>query len=592
MDKKTSIWKIASKKADFYEIGKTFSIDPVIARIIRNRDITKIEDFNKFLNPKIEDINSPNLLKDMDIAVSKLIDCINQKEKIRIVGDYDTDGTCATWILFSGIKALTNLVDYDIPNRVTDGYGINKEIIAQSKEDGVSLIITCDNGIAAIDELEYADELGIDVIVTDHHQLIKDENEKDGYRLPKAVAVVNPHRWDCVYPFKNICGANIAFKLIQSLYQSLDITEKSETLEELRFFASIATIGDMMPLIDENRALVKYALFNFKKCRNLGLRMLCQNLNIDLSNLRAYDVGFKISPCINAGGRLDTARLVLKLFSAQTQEQAKQIADELIELNSKRKEMTLKQSLQAFEIIDRMDESNKVIIVYLPKCHESIAGIVASRIKESYHRPTLVVTRAAKGLKGSARSITAYSMYEEMAKCRDLFSHFGGHKMAAGFSLPEENLTDLIRRLNQNCTLSEEELAEEIVLDMELPLDYLSIPLIKELELLEPFGMGNHKPMFGTRNIGILTIRQIGKNKEYLKLGVCSEKGRKIEALCFDTADELTKALMQKCEVNSFEALLQNPKLSKIRLDLIYYPSVNSYMGNESIQLLIQKFRF
>lgn len=588
MNKKSTVWKISAKRADFYELAKKLSIDPVTARIIRNRDVTEEKDFKRFLKPEFKDIYSSDLLKDMDVAVSKVMEAIEKKTKIRIVGDYDTDGTCATFILCSGLNRLNSYVDYYIPDRKADGYGINAEIIKRSKEDGVELIITCDNGIAAIEELEYAERLGIDVIVTDHHQLVKNEVEKNRVILPKALAVINPHRPDCDYPFKHICGANIAFKLIQALYQRLGMEDRE--LDELRFFASIATIGDMMPLIDENRVLVKWALLNFFCCKNIGLTVLCNKLNIDHRRMRAYDVGFKISPCINAGGRLDTARLVLKLFFSQTEEEAAVITDELIELNNKRKEMTLEQSQKAFDIIDTLDEELKVIVVYLPDCHESIAGIVASRIKDRYHRPAFVVTKGKEGLKGSARSIAAYSMYEEMSKCKELFTRFGGHKMAAGFSLTEDKLADLCFQLNDNCSLSEKEITEEIILDMELPLEYLNISLVKEFELLEPFGMGNNKPLFGVKQVGVSSMRTIGKENEYLKLIVHNGKGFKLEALCFDKADELKEALFEKCKVEDIETLLKSRELYGLRLSLIYYPAINSFMGRESVQIFIHDF--
>lgn len=590
MNRKDTVWKISAKKANFYELAGRLHIDPVTVRIIRNRDVTVLEDFKKFLKPEFKDIYSVNLLKDMDTAVSRVVRAVRQGERIRVVGDYDTDGTCATFILCSGLNILTAHVDYYIPDRMADGYGINREIIKKSKEDGVELIITCDNGISAVEELEYAAELGLDVIVTDHHQLLKSGEAVDSVVLPKALAVINPHRPDCDYPFKNICGANIAFKLIQALYQSLEVEEKE--LEELSFFAAIATVGDMMPLIDENRILVKQALSDFERCKNLGLKVLCHKLSIDCRRMRAYDIGFKISPCINAGGRLDTARLVLRLFFSEREEEASVMADELIELNNRRKEMTLEQSQKAFDIIDKLDEEVKVLVIYLPECHESIAGIVASRIKDRYHRPSFVVTKGKDGLKGSARSIAVYSMYEEMSKCRELFTRFGGHKMAAGFSLTEDKLPDLCFKLNDNCSLTKEELQEEIVLDMELPLEYLSTRLIKELELLEPFGMGNNKPLFGVRNIGITSIRTIGKGNEYLKLGVYTGKGLKLDALCFDKADELKEALFEKCKVKDMGSLLKSQEFYRVRLSLIYYPVINSFMGRESVEIFIHGFRF
>lgn len=587
MNTKRSVWKIAGKRADFFSLAERLNINPVSVRIIRNRDITEFEDYYKFLHPSYEDIPKPELLKDMDKAVQKVIECIRHKKKMRIIGDYDTDGACATWILYSGIKKLTEQVDYYIPNRVKDGYGINMDIISQSKSDGIQLIITCDNGVAALDEMNYASELGLEVIVTDHHQIVKDEEGQEC--LPNAYAVVNPHRKDCPYPFKNICGGNIAFKLIQRLYES--VQKDPEDITELRFFAAIATVGDLMPLLDENRALVKLALSEFEACRNLGLRTLCSKLSIDLSAVKAYDIGFKISPCINAGGRLDTARLVLKLFSAMTDMEADETADELIGLNETRKEMTQEQSLKAYSILEKVSDEKRVIVLYLPECHESIAGIVASRIKDRYYRPTLVVTRGTEGYKGSARSVSGYSMYEEMAKCRDLFTHFGGHKMAAGFSLPEEHLSELEERLNDNCSLSMEDMQEEIILDAELPLEYLSQSLIKELELLEPFGMGNSKPLFGARNLAISSVRMIGKNREYLKLQLRTEKGAKMEALCFDSAEELKTAIVEKCKAESFEEAVLKSSFNNLKLSVIYYPSINSYMGSERVQIMIHRFK-
>lgn len=592
MKLKATRWTVSSKKADFYALAKRFDIDPVIARIIRNRDIIDEKDYESYLKPNINHMYSPSILKDMDKAAQVIIAYIKANKKIRIVGDYDTDGTCSTYILYKGLRELNARVDFYIPDRVIDGYGLNMDIVDGANEDDIELIVTCDNGIAAIDEIKYAESLGIEVIVTDHHQMmyIDDDNGNREYILPNAIATINPQRYDDLSPFKLICGGMVAFKLIKRIFE-LSNTDTAIIENELKYFAAIATVGDLMPLCNENRCLVKNALDTFVSCKNKGLIILCDRLGLDIENMSAYDIGFRLSPTINAGGRLSTAKLVLNLFIEENGLTAQNLSDELIKLNEKRKSMTEAQVKKATDLVLEMDNNEKVIVVFLDDCHESIAGIVASRIKDSFNRPTYVVTKSKNDmLKGSARSIGKYSMYEEMTKIKDIFTHYGGHRMAAGFSFHKDRLDEFRKRLNRNTTLTNEDFVEEVVLDLKLPLYYLNIAFINQLKVLEPFGMGNTKPVFGAQNVKILRVRKIGKNREYLKLSLDDSKNRVIDALVFNDSARLEAMLIEKYGYDAYNALLIG-KTSDITLSFTYYPTINDYMGKQSVEIILSDFK-
>lgn len=591
MEFKKTRWLISSKRADFYGIAEKFGIDPVIARIIRNRDIIDEKEYESYINPKVKNIPDEALLKDMNLAVDIILDYIKNNKHIRIIGDYDTDGTCATYILYRGLKELNAVVDFYIPDRITDGYGLNADIVKKSKADNVDLIITCDNGISAIDEIDLSVELGMNVIVTDHHQLryIEDENGNREYILPKALAVINPHRYDDDYPFKMICGAFIAFKLIKRLFEVK--THISNLLEdELKYFAAIATVGDIMPLIYENRIFVKNALHTFSNCKNTGLITLCNNLNLNLNNMSAYNIGFRISPVINASGRLSTAKTVLNLFIEKNPENTSFLANELISLNEERKRMTEKETKNATEIVLKMDNKYKVIVIFLEECHESIVGIVAGRIKESFNRPVFVVTKTKDGmLKGSGRSIDKYNMFEEITKVKDILVHYGGHKMAAGVSLTEEKFDEFRERLNQNTTLTYEDLVDDVVLDLRLPLYYLSLNFVEQLSLLEPFGMGNKKPLFAEKDVEILSIRKIGKENQYMKLRLNNTKNGFINALLFNNVDKLENLITEKYGKTCFDNLISGNR-EEVKISFIYYPVINEYQGNRDVEIIINDF--
>lgn len=591
MEFKKTRWLISTKKADFYGLAEKLNIDPVIARLIRNRDVVEEKDYDSYLNPNIKNIPEESLLTDMDLSVNIILEHIENNKHIRIIGDYDTDGTCATYILYKGLKELGGVVDFYIPDRIADGYGLNSDIVKKSKADNVDLIITCDNGISAIEEIDLSVKLGLNVIVTDHHQLryIEDEIGNREYIMPNALAVVNPHRYDDKYPFKMICGAYIAFKLIKRLFE---VKKHISTLleDELKYFAAIATVGDIMPLSNENRIFVKNVTATFKSCKNTGLITLCNNLELDLNNISSYHIGFRISPTINASGRLSTAKTVLNLFIEENAEKASFLANELIALNEKRKGITEREAKKATEIVLKMDNKYKVIVVFLEDCHESIAGIVAARIKESFNRPVFVVTRSKEGmLKGSGRSIDKYNMFEEMTKIKDIFTHYGGHKMAAGFSFSEDRLDEFRERLNENTTLSDDDLIEDIVLDLRLPLYYLSIDLVEQLSLLEPFGMGNKKPTFAEKDVEILSIKRIGKENQYMKLRLDNTKNGSIYAVLFNNVDKFESLIIEKYGENCFKSLISDKKCG-VKASFIYYPNINEYKGNRDVEIIINDF--
>ena len=566
-------WFVASKKADFRGISEKYGIDQVTARIIRNRDIIEEKDIAKYLRPALSALYSPHLMKDMDCLISVLQDKIQSKQPIRIIGDYDIDGVQATYILQKGITRAGGNVTAAIPDRMKDGYGINENLITQAKEDGADTIITCDNGIAAIDAIAYAKELGLTVLVTDHHDIpYIEENGVRRYLKSKADAIVNPKQEDCSYPFSGICGAVVAFKVVQALYESCDIP-KEEAMEFLEN-AAFATVGDVMDLVDENRIIVKYGLEQMRHTKNPGLRALIQQKEIQPERLSAYHFGFVLGPCINAGGRLDTAVRSLKLMLAEEETEAVTLAAELSDLNEERKKLTVEGVEEAFQVIEEnhLDEQ-KVIVVYLPKLHESLAGIVAGRIREQYNHPVFVMTDSEEGIKGSGRSIESYSMYEELCKCQDLFTKFGGHPMAAGLSLPKENLESFVKRMNENASLTEEDFVFRIHIDVPMPLSYVTKELVQEFQVLEPFGKGNQKPVFADKNIGVREKRLVGKNRNVLKLTLEDAQGLRYPAVFFGDAEKFMDFLGKKDIIS-----------------IVYYPEINSYMGREEIQFVISGY--
>ena len=564
-------WMMHTKRADFTEIGQRFSISPITARIIRNRDVVGDKAIEQYLCGTVRDLYDPDLLPDMDRAVDILKEKIANRAKIRIVGDYDIDGVCSTYILLCALEEAGACRDYEIPDRVKDGYGINEAIIRAAAADGIDTILTCDNGIAAVEQIRLAKELGMTVIVTDHHDIQKTESGEDV--LPPADAVVNPKRRNSRYPYPEICGGMVAFKLMRALYEACGIPlEKWENMLE---FAAIATVGDVMKLQDENRTVVKEGLKRIAKSKNLGLLSLTEKNNLDPAAITAYHIGFVIGPCLNAGGRLYTAKLALRLLLSQNAEEAEMLAGELKELNEQRKDMTLKNTQAAMELVEEKYGDDKVLVVFLPECHESLAGIVAGRLREQYQKPSIVLTRGEEGVKGSGRSIEAYHMFEELVKVKDLLTKFGGHPMAAGLSLPEENVSELRRRLNKNAKLREEDFVRKVWIDVPMPLEYITEALIEELQKLEPFGNGNEKPQFAQKNLAIRNTRVMGRNRNAVKLSLMTEGGFTMDAMVFCDGDAFVEE-QKGCG----------------KMDAVYYPAVNEYNGNRNLQIVIKEYRF
>lgn len=566
-------WMVYNKKADFQKIGSEFGIDPVIARLIRNRDIQDMKEIRSYLYGTLAEIPSPWKMKDMERAVQILQKKITQKKKIRIIGDYDIDGVTATCILLKGLKRLNANVDTYIPDRVKDGYGMHEQLIDKALEDGIDTILTCDNGVAAAAEIEYAKKEGLTVIVTDHHDIpFRDTEDGRIWIIPKADAVVNPKQNDCLYPNKNICGAVVAWKLIWALYERLGID--SDEIWDFLELAAIATVGDVMDLQGENRIIVKEGLKKLSSTSFEGMKaLICVN-NLEGAEITAYHVGFVIGPCINASGRLDTAARSLELLLADNMEDAMKLADDLYDLNQSRKAMTEQGKEQAIQSIEENNlGKDRVLVVYLPDCHESLAGIIAGRIREAYNKPVFVLTKGADGVKGSGRSIEAYSMYEELVKCSDLLTQFGGHPMAAGLSMEEKNVEFFRRRLNDNCTLTEQDLIPKIMIDVPMPISYLSKKLTEQLKVLEPFGKGNSKPLFAQKNLRAVGIRVLGRNRNVAKMLLIDENGIKMDAVYFGEAQEFVDFVQAHDTIS-----------------VTYYPEINVFQGRENLQVVIKNY--
>ena len=566
-------WVVTAKKADFQGIGRKYGIDPVIARIIRNRDITGDEAIEEYLNGTLADIPSWKLLKDIDKAVEIISGKIDAGTKMRIIGDYDIDGVTATYILLKGFKRLGANVDTYIPDRVADGYGIHDHLIKKAMEDGIDTIVTCDNGISASSQITYAKELGMTVVVTDHHEVpFTDTEEGRTYILSPADAIINPKQADCTYPNKNICGAVVAMKRVFALYEKYRLPEEEK--EDFLEPAAIATVGDIMDLQGENRILVKEGLARLPFTKNKGLKALIRAIGLEDQKITSYDIGFRLGPCINASGRLDTAMRSLALLQSEDEEEAAKLAGDLKALNDSRKALTEKGTEEAYKLIESSDLKNdRVMVVFLPECHESLAGIIAGRIREKYHKPTFVLTRGEKSLKGSGRSTENYSMYEELVKCDSLLVQYGGHPMAAGLSIEEENVEKFRQTLNDNCTLTEEDMIPKIVIDVPMPISYINEELVEQLSILEPFGKGNTKPLFAQKNLRVLKVGIYGKNQNTVKLQLRDPSGAVMDGLYWGEAKEFADF------ARSHETI-----------SVTYYPRINSYMGRESLQIVIQNY--
>ena len=568
-----SKWMVYAKKADFKQIASEYGIDQVLARIIRNRDICGSKDIDMYLNGNLNDIHNPHSMKDADKFVDIITKKIEEHKPVRIIGDYDIDGICSIYILFCGLKAAGADVDYVVPHRINDGYGINEHLIDNAINEGIDTIVTCDNGIAAYNQVRYAKDNGITMIVTDHHDVpfeIKDD--KKVYTVPPADAVINPKQADCDYPFKLLCGAGVAYKLISLLYDRLGFDKKE--LEDYIEFMAIATVGDIVDLIDENRIVVKYGLKHIAHTKNTGLRALIEECQLDINNISSYHIGFVIGPCLNASGRLDTARQAIELMLCKDNEKAHNMAKELIALNNERKSMTEQETQKAIELVENTGLlKDRVLVIYLKDCHESIAGIIAGRIKERYYRPTFVITNAEDGAKGSGRSIEGYNMYEEINKCKNVLTKYGGHPMAAGLSLAISDIDIFRKMLNDNAILTDEDLIPKMWIDVPMPVSYANIRLVNQLKLLEPFGKGNEKPVFADRNLYVKTASVIGKNKNVLRCQLETEDGTYVPAVQFgiNNIDDIPRAGM--------------------RISIIYYPDINTFNGIMSLQIIIKEWK-
>ena len=564
------VWMLQTKKADFKQIGARFRIDPVTARIIRNRGIEGEAAIDRYLNGTLDDLYDPMLLKDMEHAVSILCEAVDTGKKIRIVGDYDIDGVCSTYILLQAFERLGSDVDFEIPDRIKDGYGINESIIEQAHADGVEVILTCDNGISAFHQVELAKKYGMTVVITDHHEVPLD-GEKE--KIPPADAVIDPKQADCPYPFPEICGAVVAYKLVQVLYARRGVPQM-EWLDLLEF-AAIATVGDVMKLQDENRILVKYGLKKMAQTKNLGLRRLAEKNNLDLGAITAYHIGFVIGPCLNAGGRLKTAKEALALLRAQSEEEAERLAEELKELNDTRKDMT-EQGTEAAKLqVESWYQKDKVLVVFLPECHESLAGIIAGRLREYYQKPAIVLTRGEEAVKGSGRSIDEYHMFKKLTEVSDLLLKFGGHPLAAGLSLEEKNIDEFRRRLNENAGLTEEDFKAKVWIDVPMPVGDVTERLVRELSCLEPFGQGNEKPLFAEKSLRIRASRVLGRNRNVVKMTLEETDGHAIEALYFGDG-------------TAFE----EERAGRREIDVVYYPDINEYNGRKTLQAVIRRYKF
>ncbi len=566
-------WVVAAKRADFTAIGKEFGIDPVIARLIRNRDVQDKEEIRRYLHGTVEELASPHLMKDVDEAVEILRNKIKEKKQIRIIGDYDIDGVVSTFILLKGLKRVGAHADTYIPDRVSDGYGIHEHLIEKAHADGIDVIVTCDNGIAAYNEIAMAKEKGMTVIVTDHHEIPYKETE-NGRELifPPADIIVNPKQPDCRYPEKRLCGAVVALKLVTALYEACGIPERE--LEDFIELGAIATVGDVMDLQGENRILVKEGLKRLSHTSNKGLRELIRANGLEDGEITAYHVGFVLGPCINASGRLDTAARSLKLLCAETEEEAAKLAGDLTALNQSRKALTEEGKEEAIRIVEETEiGQDRVLVIFLPDCHESLAGIIAGRIREKYNKPVFILTKGETMVKGSGRSIESYSMFEELVKCGDLMEQYGGHPMAAGLSIKEENVEEFRKRLNENCTLTEKDLRPKILIDVPMPVSYINRELVEEISLLEPFGKGNTRPLFAQKGLQVLSSRILGKNRNVAKLQLSDHTGCVMEAVYFGEADEFINAVKGSNSIS-----------------VTYYPEINRYQGRETLQIVIRNY--
>lgn len=581
---------VINKGTDFKGIGNKFHIDPVTARIIRNREVIGDEEIHSFLAGTLQELPDVHLMQDLDLLVELLDQKINEKAKIRIIGDYDIDGVMSSYILYRALTRCGAQVDVAIPNRITDGYGLNRNLITEALECGVDTILTCDNGIAAIEEIAYAKEAGMTVLVTDHHEIpFKDVDGERIYMRSEADAIVNPHQKTCTFPYKDLCGAGVAWAVIVALYEKNNIEQRE--VEDLLEFVAFATVGDIMSLTGLNRILVKEGLKRIHHTTNIGMRALVSQCGLLPEQIDTYHFGFVLGPCINAAGRLDTARRALRLFISESPEEAAEIAEELVVLNEERKEMTRQGVEEAKQLVEEGGyEKDPVLILYLPDVHESIAGIIAGRIREYYYRPTFILTKAEDGVKGSGRSTEEYSMYEQMCKCSNLLTKFGGHPMAAGLSLPEENVELFRKQMNENCPFRAEEIVQTIHIDVPMPVDYVTNALVEEFSILAPFGKDNPKPVFADRNLKISRMWVIGKNQNVLRMTLVSEQGRPLSAIYFGDIEAMRTYLVEQYGTQEVEKAFHGRE-NNMQISIVYSPKINTYKDSETLQFEIQYYR-
>ena len=583
-------WLLRNRKVDLKAMSEKYKISQLLCKLMVNRDIIDENIINSYINPVYKYLHSPKTMKDVVIAVDIIKRKIQENKKIRIIGDYDVDGIISVFILQTALKKCGANVDYEIPDRIKDGYGINENIVKVAYDEGVDTIITCDNGISAIDQIQYAKDLGLTVIVTDHHDV--PFIEEDGVRTflsSQADAIINPKQIECEYKFKSICGAGVAFKLMEALYEEIGM-DKEECYKLIEFVA-IATVCDVVDLINENRIFVKNGLEMLNNSKNIGINALKKACGLEDKEITAYHLGFVIGPCLNASGRLDSAKKGLELLLMEDDEEAKNLAQEIVDLNDARKNMTKEGVDRAINIIDSTDINNdKILVVYIPDIHESLAGIVAGRVKEKYNKPTIILTKSEEGVKGSARSIEEYNMFEGLLACKELLDKFGGHPMAAGLSLQEDKVDELRIALNNKCELTDEDLTRKIMIDSSLPLEYLNLHLIEELNVLEPFGKGNSKPVFGVRDAKITKAMLLGKDKNVLKLKLLTNNNITIDAMIFNDLENFESKIIEKYGNEELDNLY-NKSNNNIPMDFTFYPSINEWNGNKSIQIVVNGIR-
>ena len=587
-----SKWILQRKSADYATLSSKLNVDPVIVRLMVNRGLTTYEEMEEYLHPTLNNLPDPHLFADMDLACELLMEAIDEGTKIRVVGDYDVDGIMSTYILTTALREAGADVDYAVPHRMVDGYGINPDMVQTAFDEGIRFIITCDNGIAASPAIDLAKKLGMTFVVTDHHE-VPFELASDGVtkiqQIPHADAVVDPKRDDCNYPFKGICGAQVAWKLVDVLYEFLGI--EKEKADAFLQFASIATVCDVMELKGENRATVYHGIKAIENTDNIGLNALLARNELKGKPLSCYHLGFVIGPCLNASGRLDTASRAIELLMETDNAKALAMANELVELNGQRKTMTQTGIDKAKEQIESTSLINdRVLVIYIPELHESLAGIVAGRIRETYNKPVLVITDAEEGAKGSGRSIPAYNMFEELTAVKDVFTKFGGHPMAAGISLPTEKIDELRERLNQNCTLTEDDMQEIIKIDCDMPLSYITDKLIDSIDMLAPFGTGNSKPLFALKNIPIQKMAYMGKEGQYLRMSLQTENGGNMTGLMFRGVEDFEQAIIDKYGETAWQGLFSGSN-SNVAMDIVYEPSINEFRGNRSVQIIVENFK-